>query len=159
MAQSTAVQVESVRVTATVSAISNEGFLKLELPSGREALYKVVESTTTFDRIKVGDRLRVTLLEPLAVSFEEASELGPITSAPVTLAARGKKAKLITDTEAVRCRITAANLRDRRVTLQFDGGQKRALKVSTQVDLTKIKLGQSVVARLTRGLALDIDYR
>jgi hypothetical protein len=161
MAQSTPVEIETVRVRAIVSDISHkEGFLKLELPNGREAIYKVIETTTTFDRIKVGDKLRVTLLEPLAVSFEEGnSVLVTNRSDTVTLSAQGKKANLITDTEAVRCRITAANLRDHRVTLQFDDGEKRAVNVNKQVDLANIKLGQTVVARLTRGLAFDIDHR
>jgi hypothetical protein len=160
--QSAAVEIDSVRVTARVSEISHgESFLKLELPNGREAIYKVIESTPTFGRIKVGDRLRVTLLEPLAVSLEEGNNvLESNTSNAVTLAAQGKKANLImADTEAVRCRITAANLREHLVTLQFDRGDKRVVKVNKQVDLAKIKLGGPVVVRLTRGLALDIDPR
>ena len=162
MAQTTALEIDSVRLTAKVSAISyGEGLLRLDLPNGREAVYKVMGSAPTFSRIKVGDKLRVTLLEPLAVSLNETTSLvGSNSSDTVTLAAQGKKVNLVSaDTEAVRCRITAANLREHRVTLQFDSGEKQAVKVNKQVDLAKIKLGQTVVVRLTRGLALDIDHR
>ena len=53
-------------------------------------------------------------------------------------------------------KVTAIDTQHRKATLQFEDGSSRVVAVREDVDLSKRKVGESVVIRITESLAIQV---
>jgi hypothetical protein len=154
------VAVETFQQTATVTSIDAANRkVTLVSPAGKKTTYKAGPEVINFDRIQVGDQLKVTIAEELVVHL--ADKAAPAASGGtdlVALAPKGAKpgALLVSTTQFV-AKVKALDLKKRRATLEFPDGEVRTFPVRKDVDLNQRKVGDEVVIRITDALAISVE--
>jgi len=154
------VMVQTVEVTATVASI-DQATRKVTLvsPDGIKQTVKVGPEAINFDQIRVGDQLKVALTEELVVQMAEPGKSADDGSAAVVvLAPKGAKpGGVAAETTQVTAKVTAIDHKNRKATLQFEDGSTRTLPVRSDVDLSKRKIGDQVVFRVTEKIAIRVQ--
>jgi hypothetical protein len=154
------VMVNTYEITATVTAIDAASRkLTLATPDGKKTEFKAGPDVVNFPQIQVGDQVKATVAEQVAVYL--ATDAPPPTdgaAAMVALAPVGAKpGALMASTVQVTATVTDINLKDHKATLQFPDGSTKTFKVRPDVDLTKRKVGEQVVIRYTEALAISVE--
>jgi len=151
--------VATYELTATVAAM-DKAARKLTLvdANGIKTTVKVGPEAINFDQIRVGDRLQITAAQELVVSVAGPGESPADGGAQVVaLAPKGAKpGGLMAETTQVTARVTALDVARHQATLQFEDGTTRTVAVRPDVDLSKRKVGDQVVIRLTAALAISV---
>lgn len=154
------VRVETHKLTAHVTGIDAANRkVTLVTSDGEKTTVKCGPEVINFDQIRVGDQLKVTVVEEL-VAYLAAAGTPPSDggAAVVALAPQGAKpGGLVADTVQVTAKVTAIDLKKHKATLQFPDGRTRTVAVRQDVDLTKRKVGEEVVIRITEMLALSVE--
>ncbi len=156
-----AVVVAAAEMTATVDAIDAANrTVTLKGPEGQTRTLKAGPEVRNFDQIKVGDLVKATFLEELAV-FVKKSDAPPSAdeTTTVTLAPKGAKpGVVVTDTKVVTAKIESVNQKKRTVTLKGPDGKKKTLKVGKNVaNFHEVKKGDEVYIRFTEALAILVE--
>jgi len=155
------VGVQTYEQTATVSKIDKETRkLTLTKHDGTQTTVKCGPEVENFEQIQLGDKVKATLTEQLVVFVRESGEPAPSsdTATPVAVAPAGSKpGVLMADTEEITGKITAVDLQNHKATVQFPDGHARTFKVRQDVDLSKEKLGDTVVLRSTETMAIRVE--
>ena len=152
--------VETAGMTATVTAIDKlNRRITLVAPDGRRATYKVSKDVINFDQIRVGDRVKATVTEELAVFLRKAgTPPGAGEDAEIALAPKGAKpGGVVAETAEVTARIVAVDAMSRRVTLQFVDGSTKTVRVNPNIDLVNVAPGDAVTVRITEALAVLVE--
>jgi hypothetical protein len=155
-----AIIVDTITATATVTAVDHaKRTVTLRNPDGTTSMYKVGKDVVNFDQIKVGDQVKATLVESLALAIRKPGEPPSAgESRTVALAPRGAKpGGIVVDTAELSAKIQAIDTTKRTVTLMGPAGNKQTLKVGPDIDLTKLQVGDNVVVRYTEALALLVE--
>jgi hypothetical protein len=155
-----AIVVDTITATATVTAVDPaKRTVTLRNPDGTTSMYKVGKDVINFDQIKVGDQVKATLVESLAVAIRKPGEPpSAAESRTVALAPKGAKpGGIVVDTAELTATIRAIDPTKRTVTLMGPAGNERTLKVGPDIDLTKLQVGDNVVVRYTEALALLVE--
>ena len=152
--------VETHQITADVTAIdAAKRKVTLKTPDGKKTTVKCGPEVINFDQIHVGDKLKVTATEEVAVYM--ATDAAPPSdggAAVVALAPKGAKpGGIIAGTVQVTATVTAIDLKRHKATLQFADGTTHTVAVRPDVDLTQRKVGEKVVIRTTGALAISVD--
>jgi len=153
--------VAAAEMTATVDAIDAANrTVTLKGPEGQTRTLKAGPEVRNFDQIKVGDLVKATFLEELAV-FVKKSDAPPSAeeTTTVTLAPKGAKpGVVVTDTKVVTAKIESVNKKKRTVTLKGPDGKKKTLKVGKNVaNFHEVKKGDEVYIRFTEALAILVE--
>ena len=152
--------VETHKMTASVTGIDTANRkVTLVTPDGKKTTVKCGPEVINFDQIRVGDQLKVTVAEELAV-FMAAEGVPPSDGAAalVALAPKGAKPEgIVASTVQVTAKVTALDLKNHKATLQFPDGTTRKVAVRKDVDLTQRKVGEEVVIRTTEALAISVE--
>jgi Cu/Ag efflux protein CusF len=152
--------VDSTTATATVQAVDREKrTVTLRSPDGTTNTYKIGKQVANFDQIKVGDRVKATLVDSLAVVIRKADEPPSIgEDEAVALAPKGARpGVVVANTTELTATVKAVDTAKRTVTLAGPAGTTRILKVGPDVDLTKVQPGDNIVVRYTEALALLVE--
>jgi hypothetical protein len=152
--------IDTYQSSATVTAIdAATRSVTVVSPNGATATFECGTNVINFDQIHVGDRLRATLTKQFVVFLRPADE--PATdgrAGAIVLPAKGEKPGFaMTDTMEVTATVKAVDLERHEATLLFPDGNTKTVQVRPDVDLTKAKLGQQVVIRSTRTIALLVE--
>jgi hypothetical protein len=154
------VVVETHKMTASVTGIDTTNRkVTLVTPDGKKTTVKCGPEVINFDQIHVGDQLKVTVAEELAV-YMAAEGLPSIGggAAVVALAPKGAKpGGIVASTVQVTAKVTAIDLKNHKATLQFPDGTTRTVVVHKDVDLTRRQVGEEVVIRTTEALAISVE--
>jgi hypothetical protein len=154
------VAVATQKMTANVTAIDPANRkVTLLTADGKKTTVKCGLEIINFDQIRVGDQLKVTVVEELVAYLAEAgappSDGG---AAVVLLAPKGARpGGVVAAVEQVTARVTAIDLRKHQATLQFPDGSSKTIAVRRDVDLTKRRVGEEVVIRYTEAVALSVE--
>jgi hypothetical protein len=152
--------VETFQGAATVAAINfDTRKVTLLFSDGHQTTYKADKQVVNFDQIKVGDQVKATVIEELAV-FLRKGEPRPSagTGAAVALTPLGARPGIVVaDSTEVTATVTAVDLKTRMVGLQFVDGTRRTVKVGKSVDLSKVSPGDGVTAQLTEAVAILVE--
>ena len=146
--------------TATVQAVDPaHRTVTLRSPDGTTSTYQVGKEAVNFDQIKVGDQVKITLVESLAVTIRKTDEPPSVAeSQAITRAPKGAMpGGVIVNTTELTARVTAIDTTNRTVTLVGPAGNTRTLNVGPDVDLTKVKPGDNVVVRYTEALKIQVE--
>lgn len=146
--------------TATVQAVDPDNrTVTLRSPDGTTKTYQVGPEAVNFDQIQVGDQVKATYVESLALDVRKANE--PPSAAErqeITRAPKGAMpGGVIVNTTELTARVTAIDPTNRTVTLVGPAGNTRTLKVGPNVDLTKVHTGDNVVVRYTESLKIQVE--
>jgi hypothetical protein len=153
------ITVNTFKTTATIEHIDPaKRKLILVFPDGKKTTYKAGPEVVNFDELQVGDKVTAVLTEEVAVS------LGPPNAKPSTsgtstvlLAPKGAKpGGVMVDSNQVTVKVVNVDAKDRKVTLQLPDGSDKKVKVSKDVDLSAVSPGDTVTARVTDGLAINV---
>jgi hypothetical protein len=152
--------VQTYQVKATVAAI-DKATRKVTLvnAAGIKKTVKAGPEIINFDQIRVGDQLKVLVAQELVVSVAGEGETPTTgTGQVVALAPKGAKpGGIMADTTQVTAKVTAIDNEHHLATLQFEDGTTKTVPVRPDVDLSKRKVGDKVVIRMTDALAIGIE--
>lgn len=154
------VAVDTHTMTANVlhlDAASRE--VLLATPDGRKERVKCGPEVRNFEQIRVGDQLKVTVAEEVAVYM--ASEGTPPDAAGASLVALAPKGAkpggVMASTVQVVATVVAIDMHKHKATLEFPDGSRKTVAVRPDVDLTQRKVGEKVVIRKTEAMAISVD--
>ena len=154
--------VDTITATDTVKSIdSARRTLTLESPNGRTETYKVSGEVINFDQIHVGDKVRATLADAVAISIRKPS-VSPNVGDAVVIALAPKGAKpgmFIANTVEVTSKIEAIDTAYRTITLEGAGGSSKTVGLAPGLNVSDFKKGDDVVVRYTEALALYVEKR
>jgi len=152
--------VETYQSSATVTAIDTATrSVTVVSPNGATATFKCGPEVINFDQIHVGDQIRATLTKEVVV-FLASAGAPPMDggAGAVALPAQGEKPGIaMADTVELTAVVKAVDLKRHEATLLFLDGTTKTVKVRPDVDLTKARLGEQVVIRSTRTMALLVE--
>jgi len=146
---------ETVQGTATVAAIE-PATRKITLTTDDgKATFTAPETMQNFDQLKVGDKVNATLKEQLVIFVDQGRDPSAVRSAVLSRSPKGAKpGAIVAETFEVVSTVKSIDKESRLATLQFMDGQTRTIAVRPDVDLSKYKVGDSVVIRITQQLTL-----
>ena len=132
--------VETVQVSATVAGMNFDNRqVVLLFPDGSTRAFKADKQVVNLDQIKIGDQVKATVIEELAVFLSKDKAPASLDAATaVALAPKGSRPGIVmANTVAITAAIKAVDLKSRRVTLQFADGTSRTVTVGKAVDRLK----------------------
>ncbi len=137
------IPVESVKDPATVQALdAGQGTITLASADGITTTYKVGPKVKHFDRVQVGDKVKATVTEELAVYVLENNRLPDGTTAE----ALGINAKVLLVDPSYRL-----------LTLQYPNGQSDTVKPGLNTKMLQMSPGDSVVIRPLELTAIRVE--
>lgn len=155
-----AIIVETAKATAKVTAIDAAKRTVTLTMDGKSKTITCGPEVRNFAQIKVGDLLKVTFVEALAVYLQKAgAPAGGEEVKTVTLAPKGAKpGMLVTDTIVLKAKIDAVDAKKGAVTITTPDGKTKTMKVAKTVKgLKDLKKGDDIVVRFTEALAIVVE--
>lgn len=153
-----AIIVDTFTTTATVTGINaDKREVMLVAPDGRRTTYKAGPDMVNFNQLQVGDQVTAVLTEEVAVSIGSGAATLP-TGGAVALAPVGAKpGGVMVETANVTAKVTAVDVKRHKVTFQLADGTTKTVKAGKKVDVTILKVGDSVSIQVGQGLLITAD--
>ncbi|MBW2281536.1 MAG: hypothetical protein JRG82_12410 [Deltaproteobacteria bacterium] len=152
---------EQVNLKGKVIAINAETrTVTVEGELGRQVEIRAPKNSPNFDQIKVGDPVKATYVEAIAIGIAPVADAKPGASASVDVSTAPKGATpgaVISERIELRAVVKAVDIETRQVTLDVPAGGERTIKVGEAVNIERVKVGEQVSVVLTRALAISID--
>ena len=151
---------ELVVITATVKAIDKKNrVVTLQSPDGKVAKVKCGPEVRNFAQIRVGDVVKTSLLETFELFVTGNDEPAAERVTEVGRAPLGNKPGFAAiDAVEVKATVVAIDYQTRKVTLKGPEGKVIKVTAGPQVKrLTEVNVGDSVVARLTRAVSIEVS--
>jgi hypothetical protein len=155
-----ALAIDTFTTTDTVKSIDYATReITLKGPKGEIATYRAGPDIKNFDRIRVGDQVRATLTQALAVNVRKAgTSPSEGEKVAVSLAPKGAKPSMLVEkTAEAGSKIRGVDRAKRTITLNEPAGGTRTIKLAPDVDVSELKKGDDVVVRYTDALALYVE--
>ena len=155
------VMVDAITATSTVTAIDKENrVITLSFEGGKVQDYKLGQEVRNFDRIEIGDEVKVTLAEAVAIYVRRSGD-EPVSSEKrtVQVAPKGEKPSFtITDTNEMAATVEKINHAKRMVTVRRLDGSLSTFSVDKNVEkLENVKVGDEVVVSVTEAVAIAVE--
>ena len=153
--------VNTVDVSARVTAIDKVNRkVTLLKQDGKKSIVKAGPEVINFDQIKVGDLVKATVTEALAIFLEEEGmPAGEGAAGMVALAPKGARpGGLVAQVNQVTGTVTAIDQANRTATLRFEDGSSQTFSVRDDIDLSQRKVGDRVVFRVTEMIAISVEH-
>jgi hypothetical protein len=152
--------VDTYQVTATVTAIDAPNRkVTLVTPDGKKETVKVGVQAINFDQIRIGDQVKATVTQELAVAMAKGNlPANDGQAVLVALAPKGAKpGGVVAGTAQVTAKVKAIDLKNHKATLEFPDGTTKTVAVRPDVDLTQRSVGEEVVIRVTESVAIQVE--
>lgn len=152
--------VNTVEVNAKVMDLDKEKrIITLQDSDGKMFTAKAGPKAVNFDQVSVGDMVNITVTEELVVYLdEEGVSAAEVSSGVVSTAPKGElPGGFAASTNQITGTVTAIDLKEHTATLEFKDGGTKTFPVRKDVDLTKRKVGEKVVFRLTEKIAVSVE--
>ena len=155
-----AIEVGAITKTAKVTAVDPaKRTVTLVNPDGITNTYELGKNVRNFDQIKVGDEVKVTLLESVAVTVSKSS-VPPDAGARSLVAVAPKGAMpgvIMAKTRQITAKIVSVDTQARTVTVEGPGGGMPTIKIGPNVKLDELQKGDDVTLRVTDALAIRVE--
>jgi hypothetical protein len=155
------VVVEAVSKTFTVDAIDGaKRMVTLKSVDGKTQTYKLGPEVKNFDQIKIGDTVKATYLESVAIFVRKSNEKPDAAQVQtVQVAPKGAKPGVIaTETIEVTAKVEAIDYKKRTVSLKGPEGNVRTFSVDKSVKkFDNVKVGDEVVLKVTEAMAIAVE--
>lgn len=151
--------VQTMQLSAEVLAIDAATRILTVKSDGREAKVKVGPEAVNFPQIKVGDKIKISIVEEMVVAMADAAAPAKDgAAAAVALAPEGTKPGGVTVVSGrVTATVVAIDEANRLATLAFPEGSKRAVKVRPDIDMKRHKVGEQVSITITEAMAISVE--
>jgi hypothetical protein len=147
-------------VSATVAAVDKTTRrVTLTAGEGNKSAFTAGPEVRNFDQIRVGDKVTATFNERLAV-FVRGDGADPSVTHAAALGAApigAKPGAMVAESYEVVASVKSINSANRTAVLEFPSNQLRTVNVRPDVDLSKYKVGDSVVIRVTATLSVLVE--
>jgi len=142
---------------ATVSDIDKTNRkITLKASDGSKGTFTAGPEIRNFDQLREGDKVNATVTERMQVFVRSTGEDPSITHA-AALATAPKGAKpgaMVAEMYEIVATVKSIDSINRKASLQFADGQTRIVNVRPDVDLSRYKVGDSVVIRVSTALTV-----
>ncbi|HEY2586567.1 MAG TPA: hypothetical protein VGI81_12455 [Tepidisphaeraceae bacterium] len=155
-----AMTVDAATTTATVTAIDPaKRTVTLRGGDGPEVTVTCGPEVRNFDQIKVGDQVKATVTQSLAVFARKPGEAPPAGERQtIALAPKGAMpGAMVATTHETTAKIAAIDPDSRIVALQDSNGQYHTFHVGPNIDLAAIHTGDDVVFRYTERALIRVE--
>jgi hypothetical protein len=156
-----AIVVEEITHTAKVVKIdSAKRVVTLKLEDGSTQSYVLGDDVKNFDQIKVGDVVKSSVLESVAIFVRKSNEQPDATiSKSVRVAPKGAKPGIVmTRTFELIARITAIDLDKGTISLNSPDGSTKTFAIDKSVNNFKnIKAGDDVVLNVSVAVMIEVE--
>lgn len=150
---------DSFTVSAKVTEVEKKT-REIELTSedGSKATFVAGPEIRNFDQIREGDTVTATVTERLVVFVRSDGEDPSVThaSALATAPKGAKPGATLAQSYEVTAKVTAIDSAKRTAELTFSNGQTRTIPVRKDVELSRYKVGDTVVIRVTEALTVVV---
>jgi hypothetical protein len=155
-----AIEVEALTATSKVTAVDPaKRTVTLTNDAGQTSTYKIGKKVRNFDQIKVGDEVKATLLESVAIMVSKSS--APPEAGERDLVAVAPKGAMpgviMAKTRQITAKIVSVDPQARTVTIESPMGGKPTIKVGPKVNLDQLQNGDDVTLRVTDALAIRVE--
>jgi len=148
---------DSYSVSATVTSL-DRATRQVTLTAGDGSRTKFIagQEIRNLDQLHEGDKVTATISERLVIFVRTDGEDPSVThaSALVTAPKGAKPGAMAAEKYEVVAKVKSIDTANRIAVLQFTDGDTRKVKVRPDVDLSKYKVGDSVVIRVTAMLSV-----
>jgi hypothetical protein len=155
-----AIEVSAITKTAKVTAVdAAKRTVTLVNPDGITNTYELGKKVRNFDQIKVGDEVKATLLEAVAVAVSKSSA-PPDASGRDSVAVAPKGAMpgvIMAKTRQISAKIVSVDPQARTVTVEGPAGGTPTIRVGPNVNMNELQKGDDVTFRVTDALALRVE--
>jgi hypothetical protein len=155
------VVVEEMTSTATVTAVDTATrAVTLKFEDNTLHTYKLTDAVKNFDQIKVGDTVKTTYVEAVAIFVAKTDEQPGLSQTQnVQVAAKGEKPGIVmSNTTQITAKVTAIDYAKRTVTLQGPGGEVNTYPVDQSVEkFNSVKVGDDLVVQVTDALMIAVE--
>jgi len=155
-----AIEVGAITKTAKVTAVDPvKRTVTLVNPDGITNTYELGKNVRNFDQIKVGDEVKATLLEAVAVAVSKSSA-PPDASGRDLVAVAPKGAMpgvIMPKTRQISAKIVSVDTQARTVTVEGPAGGTPTIRVGPKVNMNELQKGEDVTLRVTDALALRVE--
>jgi len=156
-----AIAVETVSATATVASINAEKReITLKTVDGNSKTFKLGPEVKNFDQIKVGDQVKATYAESIAVYVAKSNEKPSADEVQVIqVAPKGEKPGLfMADTFEISAKVEKIDYKKREITLKGSDDKTKKFPVDKRVkNFKNIKVGDEVVMKITEAIAIYVE--
>lgn len=156
-----AVAVEEVTATATITSIDPvKRAVSLKFGDGSTKGFIVSDAVKNFDQMKVGDIVRSTVVESVAIYVKKMKQDPDVkVEKSVNVAPKGQKPGIaITETFELTAKIESIDLNKGTITLKTPSGDFKTFAIKKSEDSFKnIKIGDDVVVDVTMAVILDVE--
>lgn len=151
------VMVDTFTATASVTAIDKPTRkVTLTGDDGSSTTFIASPEVRNFDQLKVGDRVTASIMQEIVV-FARRGDSAPSSDAAVVAARAAQGAKpgvMAAGTVEIVGRIWAIDTADRKVDVVFADGQHKIVTPRADVDLSRYRVGDSLVVQMTQTLTV-----
>jgi len=155
-----AIEVSAITKTAKVTAVDPaKRTVTLVNPDGITNSYELGNKVRNFDQIKVGDEVKATLLEAVAVAVSK-SNAPPDASGGDLVAVAPKGAMpgvIMAKTRQISAKIVSVDPQARTVTVEGPAGGTPTIRVGPKVNMNELQKGDDVTLRVTDAFALRVE--
>jgi hypothetical protein len=151
---------QTFKTSATVTAMDQaKRTATLRGSDGKKFLVQVGPAAVNFDQVRVGDLVNATVMQRIVAHLGHPNTTANDgTAAGVALAGKGDQpGGVVAETTQVTARIVALDSSKRTATLRFEDGKNQTLPIREDVDMSRLKVGDQAVFRVTEMIAINID--
>ena len=155
-----AIEVGAITATSKVTKVdASNRTVTLTDEAGETNTYKLGKNVRNFDQIKVGDQVKATLLESVAVTVSKSNAaLDAGAHGVVAVAPKGAMPGVVmAKTRQITAKIVSVDPEARTVTVEGPMGGKPTIKVGPNVNLGELQAGDDVTLRMTDALAIRVE--
>jgi hypothetical protein len=152
--------VKTHKTKATVTGIDRDDReVTTVAPDGKKTKFICGPEVRNFDQIRVGDQVKATVTEKVAVSLLDPGLTRTSSqSSVVALSPKGEKPGVVwANVVETIARVEKLDLKKREVTLRFPDGDSETYEVRKDVDMSRARLGQEVSIRSTKAVAVHVE--
>jgi len=154
-----AFEVDSVEAAGTVTAINESSRdVTMRWDNGQVVKYRAGPDAVNFGQVRVGDRVKAAVVEGVAL-YIGPGNVPPLAAdaSTVALSPRGSKPGVVlVNTLIVTAQVTSIDPAMRTVTLQGPDGLARLVRVAPGVNMSGLRIGDNVAARVTEAVAIRV---
>ena len=154
-----AIVVGTTTMTGTVTAIdASKRQLTLVSANGGKSTYKAGPEVVNFSQIQVGDQIKTTVAEQVAVFIGSGAPPSAMTETTVVIAPAGaNQGSVRVDTSQITVKVINVNAAKRKVTFELPDGTTKTVKVGKKADLSTVRPGDNVTVQVSEGFAITVE--
>jgi hypothetical protein len=153
------VSVTTLVVEAEIVAIDREArTVRLKGLKGGLRTVEIGPEAVRFDELQVGDKVRATLSEEVAVLVNPQGEVGPdgVETAGARAEGGERPAGVVVQSAQLTAELIEINPTERTAVVRFEDGTTRKVQVRPDVKMEEHKVGEKIVIFVTDTLAIEV---